>query len=76
MNNLPHYGAVSNGGGGRGGGGCSERMMMVMESGNAGDGDGGSGAESGRSSVRWREGAEVAGRLLGVRPARPFVLYC
>ena len=50
-------------------------MMVVVVSG--GDGDGGSGAEgAARSPGRRREGAEVAGRLLGVRPARPFVLYC
>ena len=49
---------------------------MVMVSWGAGDGDGGSGAEGDGASGRRREGSEVAGRLLGVRPARPFVLYC
>ena len=51
-------------------------MVVVVMSMSGGDGDGGGGAEGGRSTRRGREGAEIAGRLLGVRPARPFVLYC
>ena len=50
--------------------------MMVLVVMRGGAADGGRGTDCGDARHRGREGAEVVGRLLGVRPACSLVLYC